>query len=265
MIEIRSDSLPGGPSKEENSCRSRSWLILTVAILIIHYGMSFGIEISVNTVLNLYLLYKFKRPGCTTDDIQVNVSSFNTSIIGEPYNVTTMEPISVYGNECSTLDVTTASLITSLFGLMNLFSRALGGFFSDFLRSRYSIPGRIIAHYICILSVGTMLIVFSLVESVSVAIFVIVIFSLFVQMTEGTVYAMVPYISSTRIGIVSGLVGAGGNAGSLIWNTIWSAMVEHEPSQWFWTLGIIIICFSNLSFLITIQGKKLFHVCHRNK
>merc|ERR1719310_717615 len=43
-----------------------------------------------------------------------------------------------------------------------------------------------------------------------------VFFSICVQMAEGLHYGIVPYISRPALGIVSGMVGAGGNAGALI-------------------------------------------------
>merc|ERR1719440_2168584 len=43
-----------------------------------------------------------------------------------------------------------------------------------------------------------------------------VFFSLCVQMAEGLHFGIVPYISRPALGVVSGMVGAGGNAGALI-------------------------------------------------
>ncbi|CAG2253840.1 NRT [Mytilus edulis] len=168
-------------------------------------------------------------------------------------------------NACSILNQDTASLITSLFGLMNLFARALGGVYSDVLRKHLSLAGRLIAHFTCLVCEGIMLIVFSQINSVPSAIGVMVLFSTCVQMTEGTTYAIVPYVSTKRIGIVAGLVGAGGNAGALIWNTIWRQYVETDPSGWFWLLGIIVLCGSTLTFFIQISGESIWHACLRCK
>jgi NNP family nitrate/nitrite transporter-like MFS transporter len=44
----------------------------------------------------------------------------------------------------------------------------------------------------------------------------IVLFSIGVQMAEGLHFGIVPYISRPALGVVSGMVGAGGNAGALI-------------------------------------------------
>jgi NNP family nitrate/nitrite transporter-like MFS transporter len=44
----------------------------------------------------------------------------------------------------------------------------------------------------------------------------VVIFSVFVQMAEGLHFGIVPYISRPALGVVSGMVGAGGNTGAVI-------------------------------------------------
>ena len=43
-----------------------------------------------------------------------------------------------------------------------------------------------------------------------------VLFSLLVQSSEGATYGVVPFVSKRSLGVVSGFVGAGGNAGSVI-------------------------------------------------
>ena len=50
------------------------------------------------------------------------------------------------------------------------------------------------------------------------SILVFILFSVAVQMAEGLCYGIVPSISKPALGVVSGMVGAGGNAGSLITN-----------------------------------------------
>ena len=41
-----------------------------------------------------------------------------------------------------------------------------------------------------------------------------IIFSFFVQISEGATYGIVPFINKKALGTVAGLVGAGGNAGA---------------------------------------------------
>lgn len=246
-------------NKEPTSPVGKFWAAVTMVVLVMQYGMCFGVEIAVNTVMNLYFLYRFKKEDCLKDSI----NSFNTTNMTTPSIVRLEET-----NECSILDQDTASLIASLFGLMNLFARAMGGIYSDVLRQHLGIAGRLTAHFTCLVGEGVMLIIFSTMSTIPNAIAVMIFFSMFVQMSEGTTYAIVPYVLPLHIGIVAGLVGAGGNAGALIWNTIWRQLVEKDPSRWFWLLGLTVLSGSLLTFLVEVQDKRIWDVficCKRRK
>lgn len=238
------------PEEKQRCSVSRCWSYFTVVILIIQYGMCFGVEIAVNTVMNLYLLYRFKEEGCDTR------STENTTL----YNSTTQVQKNNDIDECSILDQNTASLITSLFGLMNLFARAMGGVYSDILRKHLKLAGRLLAHFTCLLGEGILLIVFSKMSTIPNAVGVMVIFSIFVQMSEGTTFSIVPYVAPRHVGVVAGLVGAGGNAGALIWNTIWAQLVDTNPSQWFLILGYSVLAGSSLTLLAYVQQEKIWDI-----
>jgi NNP family nitrate/nitrite transporter-like MFS transporter len=49
----------------------------------------------------------------------------------------------------------------------------------------------------------------------AIAIPAMIVFSVFVQMSEGATYSVVPFINRRALGAVSGIVGAGGNAGAV--------------------------------------------------
>jgi NNP family nitrate/nitrite transporter-like MFS transporter len=63
----------------------------------------------------------------------------------------------------------------------------------------------------------------------------------FFKSVQGTTYGIVPYLAPRRMGVIAGLVGAGGNAGAFAWNTIWARLGDKNPSRWFWILGINIL------------------------
>ncbi|KAL3892315.1 hypothetical protein ACJMK2_004531 [Sinanodonta woodiana] len=242
-----------------NGCaKDNCWLYFTVFVLFVQYGLCFGVEIAVNTVMNLYFLYRFKDENCTT------ISEGRLSLLNLT-NITTTPLTLTHTNECSLLNQNTASLIASMFGLMNLFARALGGVFSDILRKFFALPGRLLAHLVCLVGEGVMLIVFSQMTTIPFAMLVMIVFSLFVQMSEGTTFALVPYLHPRYIGIISGLIGGGGNACAIIWNTIWVDMVNSDPSRWFWILGICVLSGSVLTLLIPIQNKRIWDFRCRNK
>lgn len=53
-------------------------------------------------------------------------------------------------------------------------------------------------------------------NTIGVSVIIIIAFSVAVQMAEGLHFGIVPYVSRPALGIVSGMVGAGGNLGSVI-------------------------------------------------
>ena len=97
------------------------------------------------------------------------------------------------------MDAADASALAGAFGLMNLFARSLGGISSDILFEAVFL--------------------FCMVDSSQpwdVALAVLICFSLFVQMAEGTSCGIVPFMNKQQLAVVSALVGAGGNLGAVI-------------------------------------------------
>ncbi len=113
------------------------------------------------------------------------------------------------------LDDKTAGLIAGLFGLMNIFARTVGGFFSDFFAKKMGLRGRVVFLFVVLLGEGIMLMVFSQMSVLIVAVGTMIVFSLFVQMSEGATFSIVPFINRKALGAVAGIVGAGGNAGAV--------------------------------------------------
>ena len=121
----------------------------------------------------------------------------------------------LYYHDQFQLDVKTAGLIAGLFGLMNIFARSVGGYFSDFFAKYIGLRGRVLFLFIVLLGEGIMLIIFSQMSVLILAVGTMIIFSLFVQMSEGATFGIVPFINKKALGSVAGIVGAGGNAGAV--------------------------------------------------
>lgn len=121
----------------------------------------------------------------------------------------------LYYHDRFQLDVKTAGLIAGLFGLMNIFARTLGGVFSDFFARKIGLRGRVVFLFIVLLGESIMLMLFSQMTILVLAVGTMIVFSLFVQMSEGATYGIVPFINKKALGAVAGIVGAGGNAGAV--------------------------------------------------
>lgn len=122
----------------------------------------------------------------------------------------------LYFTDYFELDIATAGLIAGLFGLMNLFARSLGGIFSDRFAKGSGLRGRVNFMFIILLIEGVMLVLFSRATSLALAIPLLILFSTAVQMSEGATFGVVPFINKRALGSVSGIVGAGGNAGAVL-------------------------------------------------
>lgn len=117
------------------------------------------------------------------------------------------------------VDIVAAGLLATSFGGMNLFARSLGGILSDWMNVRWNMQGRLWAHFISLFGQAVFLFLFGSVTSEmgwGVALIVLVIFSIFVNMAEGTSYGIVPYMIPDELAVVSAMVGAGGTLGAVI-------------------------------------------------
>ncbi len=121
----------------------------------------------------------------------------------------------IYYRDYFGLGLKTAGLVAGLFGLMNLFARTLGGFISDRFVRTGGLKGRVRWLFMALFIEGIALIFFSQVSVLVLAIPAMIVFSLFVQMSEGATYSIVPFINKKALGSVAGIVGAGGNMGAV--------------------------------------------------
>jgi len=109
-----------------------------------------------------------------------------------------------------------AGALAAIFGLMNLFARALGGIVSDKVGTLYGLRGKGILLGVFLLLQGLGIVLFSKSGSLTMAIVSMLFFALFLKMANGTTYSIVPFINKKAIGSVSGIVGAGGNLGAML-------------------------------------------------
>jgi MFS transporter, NNP family, nitrate/nitrite transporter len=72
----------------------------------------------------------------------------------------------------------------------------------------------------------------------------IIIFSLFVQSCEGACFAIVPFVSKRALGAVNGIVGAGGDFGSVLTQVAFFRFGSNETNKGIVYMGILIICAS---------------------
>ncbi len=122
----------------------------------------------------------------------------------------------LYFHDRFELSVYWAGTIAGLFGLMNIFARTLGGVFSDMFARRWSLNGRVYFLFTTLAFEGLALMLFAQIGLLVPAVIAMIVFSLFVQMAEGATYGIVPFVNKKHLGMVAGIVGAGGNVGAVM-------------------------------------------------
>lgn len=156
---------------------------------------------------------------------------------------------SYYLRNFPTLGQTKAGQWASMFGLLNIFSRPLGGIISDMLYARtkslWVKKGWII--FVGVIS-GAFNIAIGLTDPHDQATMfgLIAGMAFFLEAGNGANFGLIPHVHPHANGIISGFTGAAGNLGGVIYAILFRFHGTHYQES-FWILGIMVICF-NLIF-----------------
>src|SRR5580658_7745164 len=142
-----------------------------------------------------------------------------------------------------------AGVVASLFGMMNLFARALGGIVSDRCNRRWGLRGRSLLLGCTIGAEGLAMLLFSQMRVLPLAIATMMLTGLFVKMSNGANYSVVPFVNKRALGAVAGIVGAGGNAGAVLAGFLFKTS-SLTYSQAFMILGVVILACSPIAYFL---------------
>lgn len=160
----------------------------------------------------------------------------------------------LYFKDQFTLDIKTAGLIAGLFGLMNIFARTLGGMFGDKAGIKWGLRGRVAFLGVVLALEGCALMLFSQMSVLPIAIASLIVFSLFVQMSEGATFSIVPFISKRALGSVAGIVGAGGNCGAVAAGFLFRSESISTQTAFLYLGGMVLVS-SSLAALVRFTEK----------
>jgi NNP family nitrate/nitrite transporter-like MFS transporter len=147
------------------------------------------------------------------------------------------------------LSLKMAGLVASLFGMMNLFARALGGIVSDRCNRKWGLRGRGLLLGWTIGAEGLAMMIFSRMHALPLAIASMMFMGLFVKMSNGANYSVVPFVNRRALGGVAGIVGAGGNAGAVLAGFLFkTASLTYSGA--FLILGIVIFACAPVAFFL---------------
>jgi NNP family nitrate/nitrite transporter-like MFS transporter len=160
---------------------------------------------------------------------------------------------SLYFKDHFGLSTSSAAAVSSIFGWMLIFTRAMGGWLSDKANSRWGMRGRLWTHTIAIAGEGAAVLIFANTKTLGLAIFIMVIFSIFCQGATGTTYGIVPYVDPPSTGSISGIVGAGGNVGAVCFGLGFRQLAPDANSA-FAIMGATVLGSTILSAFVSIKG-----------
>ena len=109
--------------------------------------------------------------------------------------ITMTNATALYMRDKFGLETAAAAAVASVFGIMNLFARGLGGYGSDQLNSRYGTKGRVAWQGFTLFMEGIGIIAFGFADTLVVAVILLIFLSFWVQCAEGATYGIVPYVN----------------------------------------------------------------------
>jgi MFS transporter, NNP family, nitrate/nitrite transporter len=158
-------------------------------------------------------------------------------------NVASLHFVDTFG-----LSQSAAGFWAGVFGFMNIFARALGGVVSDKVGTRYGMKGKGVLLAMVLLLEGIGIILFARAGSFELAIISMLSFALFLKMANGATYGITPFIDEKNVGLVSGIVGAGGNLGGMLFGFLFrSKSITYVEA--FTYIGISVMIVSAVVFV----------------
>jgi NNP family nitrate/nitrite transporter-like MFS transporter len=148
-----------------------------------------------------------------------------------------------------------AGLAAAAYGLMNLFARTLGGYISDRRAAQSGLRGRGMWLFAALVGEGIALVAFSQAAGLASAVVLLIIVGLFVQMSNGATYALVPFINKNCTGSIAGIVGAGGNVGAVGAGFLFQGAIPWPSALFFLGLAVLLLSMSALALTFALSRR----------
>ncbi|KAG1745256.1 major facilitator superfamily domain-containing protein [Suillus lakei] len=142
-----------------------------------------------------------------------------------------------------TFGQTKAGYVAGIYGLLNVFSRPLGGYFGDLIYIRFGVPGKKYLTIACGVAQGFL--------SLGLGLYIDNHSHPSLTVANGVNFSLVPHCNPNSNGFMTGIVGAMGNLGGIFFAIIF----RFEPSpagKAFWISGVIAVGVNLLLCIISV-------------
>lgn len=153
------------------------------------------------------------------------------------------------------MEETEAGFWAMLFGFMNIFARAVGGIVADKVGQKYGMRGKGVLLASMLLLEGLGILLFAQAGNLAMAVVSMLGFAMFLKMANGGTYAIVPFVNPKAVGVISGVVGAGGNVGGMLMGFLFKSQ-SITYGQAFMYIGGLVATVGLLLFLVNF-GKTI--------
>lgn len=176
------------------------------------------------------------------------VKNYRTWVLGMIYGfcfgieLTIDNVIAEYFHDKFELTLFVAGVVASLFGLANFVTRPFGGALSDFVARRFGMRGRLWVLWILQTLGGVFCIILPRAGSLGYAVVVMLIFAIFCEGAGGATTSIIPFVSRRSLGLVSGISGAGGNAGAMLLQLLFFTNPSISTDTGLTNMGLMSIC-----------------------
>ena len=202
---------------------------------------------------------KTKRDS-SRSSFSIGVSNTNTWLLFIQYgccfgvDLTMNNAATTYFVERFHLSTSSAAAIASVFGVVNIFARAFGGYCSDWANRKFGIQGRIWLQFIFLLLQGIFIILFPLIKILWSAIMMLMILFILALCAQGSTYGIVPYVDPKSPGGVAGMVGAGGPSAAVVFG--FGFMFLNKTEHAYFLMGGLVILGAMSCLLLNIKGSE---------